>query len=258
MSASEKDSKANAQTLESEIGSLVSSHWAGFGERDYRAFWGHARQISQLFKTLKPLHRDDRERLWREFGAACEDTRQKQTAKNENRKFKSEQHRSGVLDDVERARPNSLFGFLQPDVEDMKALGQVLKRAGLLLSKYKGEMFGEHKQECFQAIQDMRAVHDAWWEMLKGHRSQRQEDFQQRVRANLEKNYERLRKATDALRRVRAHADELRDQISSAWNDDFRDRATGWLSEAEDKIADIESSVQEIEGWIHEDEQKLG
>jgi len=252
-----KDSQSNAQMLEGDIRSLSSNHWAGIGERDYRTFWKHAREISQLFKTLKPLHRDDRDRLWKDFSAVCEDTKQKQTAKNDNRKFKSEQHRSDVLNGVERARPCSLFGFLPPDVEDMKALGRVLRDAGELLSKYKMEMFGEHKQECFQAIGDMRAVHDAWWEMLKGHRSQRQEDFQQRVRANLEKNYERHRKATDALHRVRAHADDLRDKISSAWNDDFRDRATEWLSEAEDKITDIENSIQEIEGWIHEDEQKL-
>jgi len=56
---------------------------------------------------------------------------------------------------------------------------------------------------------------------------------------------------------MRNHADDLRDKISSAWNDDFRDRAYGWLSETEDKIRDIEDSIQRIEDWIREDEEKL-
>jgi hypothetical protein len=118
-------------------------------------------------------------------------------------------------------------------------------------------MFGEHKKECFDRIQEVRRVQDAWWELLKGHRAQRHEDHQGRVRANLEKNYEQHRRATDALSRARAHADELRDQIASAWSDDFRERALGWLSEEEARISDIEAHVQRIEDWIRENEQKL-
>jgi hypothetical protein len=253
----DKESKANAKAIESELGSLASGHWAGLMQRDYGAFWGHVKHISHMFKTLKPLRREDRERLWQEFNGLCEETKSKQHDENKNRKFKSEQHRSDILEEAERARPCSLFGFMPPDVEEMKALGRVLKDAGLLLSKYKSEMLGEHKQECFAAIQDVRRAQDAWWEMLKGHRAQRHQDFQSRVRANISANYERLRTATDALERWRRNADNLRDIISSTSNDSHREKASGWLSEAEDKIRDIEESIERIESWIHEDEQKL-
>ncbi len=252
----DKKASANAAAIESQIQSLKSGHWNLF-KRQYKDFWAHAKQVSQMFKTLKPIRRDDRERLWEMFSAICEKTKRKQHSEHENRKYKSEQNRGYIIKEAESARPCTLFGFSPPDVETMKALGRVLRNASSMLSKYKGEMFGEHKQECFERIREIRHVHDLWWDELKRHRSKRQEDFQRRVKANLESNYERNRKATDALRRMRNHADDLRDKISSAWNDDFRDRAYGWLSETENKIRDIEDSIRRIEDWIREDEEKL-
>ena len=248
--------KKNAEAIDSEIGALKSGHWNNFN-RVYKDFWAHAREISQMFKTLKPLLQKDRERLWGKFNSICEDAKRKQNSEHEAREFKSEQHRDSILHEAERARPNSLFGFMPPDVEEMKSLGQVLRNAGAMLSKHKTEMYGEHKQECFDRIQEIRHVHDAWWEELKGHKAQKHEDFQARVRANLERNHERHKKATQALESCRRSADRLRDQISSAWNDDWRYKAEGWLSDLEDKIRDIERSIERIEDWIREDEEKL-
>ena len=252
----EEKARKNAREIESEIESLKSGHWDWFN-RKYKDFWEHARRISYMFKTLKPLQRDDRERLWEMFDALCKEVKRKQKSEHENLKFKSERNRNEILKEAENARPCSLFGFSPPDVETMKALSRVLKNASSMLSEYKREMYGEHKQECFIRIQEIRHIHDLWWDEFKQKRSRRIEDFQQRVRANLESNYERHRKATDALRRVRNHADDLRSQIDSAWSDDFRDRAYVWLSETEDKIRDIEESIQRIEEWIREDEEKL-
>ena len=246
----------NAKTLENEILDLSSGHWSLF-ERQYKEFWQHAREISNLFKTLKPLKKEDRQALWERFSSVCEETKYQQKSEHEERKRKSSQHRDYIIREAESARPHTLLGFAPPDVEDMKALGNVLKRASSMLSENKKEMFGEHKQECYERIKEIRHIHDLWWDDLKKHRSEKHKNFQERVRANLEKNYERLRKATDALQRQRSHADKLRDDIDSAWNDDFRDRAYGWLSETEDKIRDIEQSIENIEDWIREDEEKL-
>jgi hypothetical protein len=251
-----EESKSNANKIAWEIDMLSSGHW-DMVQRKYREFWDHAKEISHLFKTLKPLSQEDRDKLWEKFSNICEEVKRKQNSEHESRKFKSEQHRNSILSEIEHARPCSLFGLDPPDVDEMKALGQVLRGAGQMLSKYKSEMYGEHKQECFDRIQEMRKVHDAWWESLKQHRSKRQDDFQARVRANLERNYERHRKATSALESCRRHADELRDKIASAWNDDWKDKAYVWLSETEDKIRDIEQSIERIEEWIREDEEKL-
>ena len=248
----DKESKANASTIESEIGSLSSGHWAGFMRRDYGAFWGHAKEISHMFKTLKPLRREDRERLWDKFSGLCEETRNKKNDENENRRIKSKIHRDSILDEAERAT----LTFLGT-IDELKAAGNRLREAGLLLSKYKHEMLGEHKQECFDRIQEIRKGHDAWWEHFKGERAKRHQDFQSRVRTNISANYDRLRTATDALERWRRNADNLRDIISSTSNDSHQEKASGWLSEAEDKIRDIEESIERIESWIYEDEQKL-
>ncbi|MEW6659299.1 MAG: hypothetical protein AB1424_11620 [Thermodesulfobacteriota bacterium] len=256
MSQYDEKARANARRIDFEIETLSLGHWKMF-TRQYKSFWAHAKKISDMFRTLKPLNNDDRQKLWEKFSSVCNEVKAKQASEQENREFKSKQHRNDIISEAEGARVCTLFGFAPPDVQEMKSLGRTLRNASSLLSKHKEEMFGEHKQECFKLIQEIRHIHDLWWEELKQQRSKRQEDFQQRVRANLEKNYERHRKATDALRRVRNHADDLRGQISSAWNDDFRDRAYGWLSETEDKIRDIEESIRQIEDWISEDEEKL-
>lgn len=248
----DKESKSNASAIESELGSLASGHWAGLMRRDYGAFWKHAKQISHMFKTLKPLRREDRERLWHKFSGLCEETHSKQNDENETRRIKSKIHRDNILGEAER----TTLSFLGT-IDELKAAGKLLRAAGLLLSKYKHEMLGEHKQECFDRILEIRKGHDAWWEHFRGARAKQHQDFQARVRANLEKNHDQHRRATDALSRARAHADELRSQIASAWNDDFRERASEWLSEEEDRIRDIEAHILQIEGWIGENEQKL-
>lgn len=251
-----EESKKNAKVIDSEIQALKSGHWHFFN-RVYKDFWAHAREISEMFKTLKPLRKEDRERLWDRFSSVCEEVKRKQNSEHENLKTKSEQHRNSILSKIESARPCTLFGLDPPDVYEMKALGQILRDAGRMLSDHKTEMYGEHKQECFSRIQEIRKIHDIWWEHLKRHRAQRHQDFQARVRANLDRNYERHRKATQALESCRRHADKLRDDIASAWNDDWRDKAEGWLSDLEDKIRDIEKSIERIEDWIREDEEKL-
>lgn len=253
---STEEAKSNAKKIGWEIDMLSSGHWSNF-QRTYREFWDHARQISRMFKNLKPLLREDREELWEKFSNICEDVKRKQNSEHETRTFKSGHHRDSIIMKIERARPSSLFGLHSPDVVGMKALGQVLREASQMLSKYKAEMYGEHKQECFQKIQEMRKVHDAWWESLKQQMSKKQADFQARVRANLERNHERHRKAAYALQSHRMRAEELRDRIASAWNEDWKDKAYVWLSELEDKIRDIEDSIERIEGWIREDEEKL-
>lgn len=252
----ENQTAQNALTIEKEIDSLSNGHWDMF-KKDYRSFWEHAKKISQLFKTVKPIKKEDREELWTKFSSACDEAKRKQQSEHQDRFAKSKNLRDDILYDISSAEVQSLFGFDPPDVKEMERLSQILKRAGQRLSEKKEDIIGEHKQDCFNRIQDVRRSHDIWWEELKRHRDKKQENFQSRVKQNLENNYERHRKATDALRACERNADELRDKISSAYNDGWASDARGWLSELEDKILDIERSIEKIEGWIQEDEEKL-
>ena len=64
----DRRANSNARTLAGEIESLERDrHDRRFGE-----FWKRAKGISSLFKSLKPLRRNDREKLWAEFGSICE------------------------------------------------------------------------------------------------------------------------------------------------------------------------------------------
>ena len=182
-----------------------------------------------------------------------------------NKKYRSEHLKNDILSDVEHTRPCEIpctpFGVLDINIDEMKALSALLAKAGNRLHDHREEMFGEHKQECFNAILDMRKVHDVWWDELRRRRNEHYENKKSEIRtkimANLENNRGRLYSAASNLEKMRASKSDLEDKISSAWNDDFRERAEGWLSELNDKIGSVEEYIDRIEAWIREDEEKL-
>ena len=220
--------------------------------------WAKAAEVQNGFKGVCYPTKIQREEAWSRFNSLRDEASERSKDERDSRRLRSETLKSEILSKVESARPEQQFlSFHIVNIEELKALSQVLRESGEMLSERKREMLGEHKQECFEAIQRMREVHDIWWDKFKEEKTKRHDDFQARVKRNIETNYERHRKATDALEHCRAKADELRSQIASAWNDDWAARAEGWLSELEDKIADIERSVEQIEVWIKEDESKL-
>lgn len=241
--------------LEEMVGAVTGE--LHFNPPEWKEVWSLASEIGSRFKGAGYPSREAQQAAWDRFQALRQRASVQAEREKDERQWKSEQHRNDILRRVENARPSSLFGFDPPDVEEMKALGRILSEAGKMLSRRKSEMLGKHKQECFLAIQGMRDIHDAWWKDLKAQRSRAQEKRRQRIQANLQKNIERLNKATEALERQHRRASELRHKIATAWNEDFASRASGWLAEAEAKIADIEASIARCQTWIEEDESRL-
>lgn len=172
------------------------------------------------------------------------------------------------MSEINASEPNELFGFSLNTKDTLIALGDRLKQAMNYFSENKEEMLGRDKSECFEAGKRMRSIHDHAWIDYKRradeHYSQKNDDwqrkqsaFKERVRENLRKNYEKLSAAEAALDRFMSHADKLRDDISEAYTDGFRDRAEGWLSETESKIDSIREQIERLNDWISEDEAKL-
>lgn len=248
--------KENANLLDSEIRNLENSHW-DWGKRIYKDFWNHVKEINVLFKNTKPLLIEDREKLWNKFGNICNEVRIRQNNESLDRKVESNLHFEDIMSLIISSRVNTLFGFDTPDIEEMKRLGNLLKEAGVKLSENKNKMLATHKQECFNEIKEIRREHDAWWEELKRYKQHRKDDFNNKVRDNLDKNHEKHRNATNTLEKLKDHRYQLQNEIDSAWTDNFKDRAYGWLSETEDKICDIEQYIEKLEDWISEDEAKL-
>lgn len=115
------------------------------------------------------------------------------------------------------------------------------------------------------AKSEFRAVQQrAWeakqrdWEERRREREIKQQQFVERVRANIRKLEDKLDNARSALSRNEVHLNKLRDDYASAWNDGFRDRCSGWIDECEDKIRSIREHIERLEGWIDEERRKLG
>src|SRR5271154_7045583 len=93
--------RENARNLTSEIDRLQRDYTDPLGVwHRYSDFWEHARRISEIFKTLKPLFQEDRERLWSAFSGACEDTRKAQAREREARLNDSREKRDLVMSKI--------------------------------------------------------------------------------------------------------------------------------------------------------------
>lgn len=96
MNESKKLSKENAEKIREEISELENRHCAvGVGIKyDYRfkEFWDHAKAVSHMFKTMKPLLKDERESLWENYSKVIESVKERQAIELED----SRQKRGGI------------------------------------------------------------------------------------------------------------------------------------------------------------------
>jgi hypothetical protein len=239
------------EQIESEIDLLVHE------QSDSRVFWEHVRRINAMFKNVK-LPQEERENLWNKLSLHCSQMKAVQQSRREGILAKSTFWFDSIRHDILLSKPNDLFGFDPPDIEEMKALSNKLREAGQELSNHKDEITFQHKQELFQLIQEVRKIQDTWWDDLKKQRDQKQKDFRERIKANLEKNKERLRRQCDALERHETALNNLQEKIDNASEGNWLDRALSeYKPDLETKIDDIKESIKRIEGWIEEDEAKL-
>jgi len=172
-------------------------------------------------------------------------------------KAKSYDHLIAIINRARLAKVNNLVDFYPVTLDSIKQHSKLLKEAWDMLSDYEHEMTQEDKDKCFEYITNTQEELNEWFNKYKGYQADRRSDFETRIRNRLDENQERLRKANDALNRVRANMAKLEYDISSAWSDDFKDRAKGWLSEAELRARDIEEGIEKIEVWIREDKARL-
>lgn len=150
-----------------------------------------------------------------------------------------------------------------------------LRHGWQLLSDYKDEMLGRDKKEAFEALQKAKESLDRAWERYREAqravrqardqarqarqevRRARSESQRERLEANIEKNKERLRRATSALEHNENHLTELYEKRDSARTDEYRARVERWIDETEDKIRNIREHVERIEGWLEQDRERL-
>ncbi len=111
---SPKDEGNGAENLEqiaAAIKSLDSGHIKD-GKRNYKEFFEHAKSVGALFKSLKPLPHEEREKLWQEFSALCDDARAQQNAEREEQKLASLELRGKLeaqLVELAQSGPNAKY-----------------------------------------------------------------------------------------------------------------------------------------------------
>lgn len=133
---------------------LVSQH-------SYKGFWGNAKEVVELFKTLKPLKKEDREQLWSVYSNICETAKQEMAV----RKEEARSNASKLEQKIENIRYNYLDAnapfltkryYCREFWEHAKEISQMFKTnllrkdREMLWSKYSNlceEVKGQQKEE---------------------------------------------------------------------------------------------------------------
>jgi len=254
-----KNAHENAELLDGEIKNLVSLTGPIRENRPiitkFQDFWNKAKQITALFKELKPLAKSDRELLWKQFSGLCREVKEKQKAEYGTLESLSQQHRDDVmkLADLAQLPP----GVPITEIPELVEFGQALKNAGDLLGRFKHAMIAKHKKTCFDRIQEIRKTHDAAWMVVKTGTRREEPGTEFRIRKNLESNRERYRKAVGALENFQIGRGHIQAFLASSENPEKVSKAKTQLAETEARIKDIEEGIQKLEKWIAEDERLL-
>ncbi|WP_214019306.1 hypothetical protein [Methanoculleus sp.] len=143
-------------------------------------------------------------------------------------------------------------------------------------------MSGRDKQEAFESLtrasEGLNAAWDEWkrarsaaieryhaekqaaWEARQARRQEaiaRREAWEERTRENIANLTDRLDSLESALDRRQRNLFKLEGMRDSAWSDSYRDRVDGWIDEENERISDIQSTIDRIKGWIGDAEAKL-
>ena len=158
-----EQAKENAEQIALEIESLSCGHWSNF-VREYNKFFLHVKEISVLFKTLKPLLKEDREKLWAEFNTIITDVKAEQTRQRENLRSHSNSKRELIEDVIEEGRLHAKSAESRTDFQEAS---EILKKA-LAMMKTGWGGFSQSTQMIKGMTSDegrlLKEDHDACWE----------------------------------------------------------------------------------------------
>ena len=254
-----RNAHTHAELLDREIKNLVSLTSPIRENRPiitkYQDFWNKAKQITALFKELKPLAKSDRDLLWNQFNSVCREVKDKQKAEYGTLESLSQQHLDEIMKLADLA--NLPPGAPGPGIHELMKRGQELKNAGDTLGRFKHAMIAKYKKAGFDKIQEVRKTHDAAWESVNMIKPRQKTGTKFRARKNLEANYDRYKKAAGALENFQIGRDHIRTFLASCNDPEKAAKAKSQLAETEARIKDIEEGIRKLGKWIAEDEQSL-
>lgn len=287
----------NSSDLDVLIGELVDHvREARGGKAKWRDSWPVIKSISEGFRGVRYVSREDHQKAWERFQALVSDVKHGQNEAREafeKRAANSVSHKNRILSYAEAGRPShaatALFevvtgafiirpmidavlgGHSDPWLETLQGCSSSLKAGWKYLSDWKREIFRSDADEAVQALRESQAILNEEWAKYKGHRhaeyearqqGRRERDarrsaFRERVQARIENHESRIDRLRDVLSHKRSHLSDLYDKRSDARSDSFRDRVDGWIREEEQAISDIEDKIDRLREWIAQERARL-
>ncbi len=236
----------------------------GLGARrqDWRPFWTLTKEVQEGFNSgVRYPSKALRQAAWERFNRLRSEASRRANWERTHLQARSKIHRDSIFSDCQgigwSAFSDTIFFFDPTTVSDMKARGRYLANVRKYFTNHKHEMLGEDKKACYQRIREIQEEHERFWAQHKRGIELRKNERAERCRDNLAKNRGKYRHTATALERFRERAAELRGKISSSTSDKWIEIWSGWLSETESKIDDIEAQLRRIDEWIEEDERRL-
>ena len=154
--------------------------------------------------------------------------------------------------------------------EMLKTCSEVLCEGWGLLSRYKSEMLGGHKQEAFEALSKAKEILDNQWArwketqqeayearcQIREEREAKRAVWRERTENNIGNLRQWLERFQEILANREAHLEELEEKRDTAWNDEFRERVEGWIEEEEENIQVIREKIEGVESRLEDERQK--
>jgi hypothetical protein len=243
--------RQNACSLDAEIDRLRSDCSGPLGLwRRYSEFWEQAKRISVMFKTHKPLFREDRERLWSVFSAACEEMRRENAREREARESESREKRELVMSKIREA----YFQAKAASDSDEFAEADALLSEALAWMKNGWEGFNTTTQLISSALssgimtREDRTYCWAEWKEAKGLLRLRRDEFYAELRAQCAGQWRDVVKRNDEfIETLEAEIDRLQDLERTARTEEFAEIMRGRIEVKVRKIADLESRNETLE-----------
>ena len=131
----EEKARSNASEIEHQMEILQEYK----SQHKYRDFWDHTKNIVEMFKTLKPLLREDRERLWTEYSDICKTVKHEM----ESRREEAKSNASRIEHEIENLRYNYLDS-----------------NAPLLTTRYHYREFWSHAKEVSEMFKSLKLLRE--------------------------------------------------------------------------------------------------
>lgn len=114
----------NVKKIEEEIAKLKGNLSDTSGRKNYREFWEQSHYVINLFKLLKPILPEDKDRVWKEFAELREQTKQQEIADREVRRNDSAEKRKFIEQQIADIETQLVSAQDYSDLEKVKELLQ--------------------------------------------------------------------------------------------------------------------------------------